>query len=365
MKIFKCIVVGAGSISREFALRHFIKDVSCEVIGVVDTQIELARSLAKDIALLKLGGKVTGTKYRETVELELTEGEEGVRDYFDSVKCSDNLTHILQAIGDEVDIVYIGTPPNTHAELCLLALNARKHVVLEKPIAVSSIDTDNIVSYDEEAGKNNTFVSIDIGMRYNSALQYLKETMKNNETFGKIISIKLKLHFMQWPREWQKQPWVAERNQGGPLLEVGTHYLFAICELLGFDTFINSSCQVTYPDDPVNGVLCESSCIGQLHFEEGYIVDIDICSHSEEAKLKGSDIYELEVIGSNASYNLYNFTRLLDMKENKDILIGEYGRKDCILELIAMIEGKQSTRIVTPRQAQSVQRIISSIKQNL
>ena len=66
------------------------------------------------------------------------------------------------------------------------------------------------------------------------------------------------LHFRQWPRAWQTQPWCAQRAQGGPLREVGTHFFFGIHELFGHGSATRVKATVTYPD----GVcVCLSVCV--------------------------------------------------------------------------------------------------------
>ena len=52
---------------------------------------------------------------------------------------------------------------------------------------------------------------------------------------------------MQWPREWQTKPWCAGRAQGGLLREVGTHFLFGLCELFGHGA-ARVRAAVNYPD---------------------------------------------------------------------------------------------------------------------
>ena len=46
----------------------------------------------------------------------------------------------------EVDIIYIATPHNTHAELSIAAMNAGKHVLCEKPLAVNQKQVQNMVN---------------------------------------------------------------------------------------------------------------------------------------------------------------------------------------------------------------------------
>ena len=74
---------------------------------------------------------------------------------------------------------------------------------------------------------------------------------------GPLSSGRLALHFRQWPREWQKQPWCANRAEGGPLREVGTHFFFGLMELLGHGCVSRVRCTVIYKDG-VDGVAAET-----------------------------------------------------------------------------------------------------------
>lgn len=51
-----------------------------------------------------------------------------------------------------IDAVVIATPPQTHAQMALAALEADKHVLVEKPLATSSVDADKLVVTAEARG---------------------------------------------------------------------------------------------------------------------------------------------------------------------------------------------------------------------
>lgn len=165
--------------------------------------------------------------------------------------------------------------------------------------------------------------------------------------------------------------------QGGPLEEVGTHWLFGILELFGHECYRGVDCSITYPDGK-DGILCESHCNGELLLScnnTDRMVKIRIDSTSDEAKNAGKDIYELEVVGSSGeSYTLYDFTKLKD-KHGTDILAskvvcaedgtapGTYGRMECIVELLKAIRGDvPGANLVTPAQARNAQIIIEAMK---
>jgi len=56
---------------------------------------------------------------------------------------------------DDVDLIVIATPPSSHAKLAIDLLNAGKHVVCEKPLALTAAETDAIL---EAAMRNNRFI---------------------------------------------------------------------------------------------------------------------------------------------------------------------------------------------------------------
>jgi scyllo-inositol 2-dehydrogenase (NADP+) len=57
------------------------------------------------------------------------------------------------AVVADADAVMIGTPPATHAEVALQALAAGKHVLIEKPLALSTADADALIAAAHRAGK--------------------------------------------------------------------------------------------------------------------------------------------------------------------------------------------------------------------
>jgi predicted dehydrogenase len=119
----------------------------------------------------------------------------------------------LEEIINDIDAVYIATPPSSHSALTIQALEAGKHVFLEKPLAITLDDCDKIVNAAEDAYKTNRLiVNINIGMRFNAALHEMKKKV-HQDSFGTIESISLRLLFRQWPRAWQNQPWVARRAE--------------------------------------------------------------------------------------------------------------------------------------------------------
>ena len=95
-------------------------------------------------------------------------------------------------------------PPASHAALALEALAADRHVLLEKPLAATSTDADAIVDAAEAAAARGVVLGVNIGMRYNAALQRMRRLAVEERSLGALVSGRLDLHFLRWPREWQQ-----------------------------------------------------------------------------------------------------------------------------------------------------------------
>jgi predicted dehydrogenase len=205
-KVLRVACVGAGSITREFSLRHLHDCDAVQVVAIVDLSIEAAQHLATDVRYRNAGACIQGSKYSETVDRNSISIP--LKD-LPEVAATTQLADVLPLC----DIVYVATPPSSHASITIEALAAKKHVLLEKPLAVSLEDCTVIVNAADEAFKTDQLiVNVNIGMRHNAALHELKRLMQH-PSFGELQDISLRLLFMQWPRAWQNQPWVAQRAQ--------------------------------------------------------------------------------------------------------------------------------------------------------
>jgi predicted dehydrogenase len=94
----------------------------------------------------------------------------------------------LATIADDgVDAVVVATPTSTHHALASAALRRGKHVLVEKPIATSAAEADELVSLAEQAGRvlmvGHVFV-------YNAAIRRVKEYMDRDE-LGRVYYISM------------------------------------------------------------------------------------------------------------------------------------------------------------------------------
>jgi len=120
--------------------------------------------------------------------------------------------------GSEVDLIVLITPHNTHAELALKALKAGRHVVCEKPLAITTEEVDEMIAAANEAGvmlstyHNRHWDGIPL-----TALKLLKEGQ-----LGEVFKIDCRMGSRSQPGDW----WRTSRSiSGGVLYDWGVHLL--------------------------------------------------------------------------------------------------------------------------------------------
>lgn len=85
----------------------------------------------------------------------------------------------LAVISDSsIDAVVIATPVATHAELALRAIQAGKHVLVEKPLTANSADAHRLV---EEARKRDLVLLVDHTFCYTGAVEKMRDLVRSGE----------------------------------------------------------------------------------------------------------------------------------------------------------------------------------------
>jgi predicted dehydrogenase len=116
----------------------------------------------------------------------------------------------------DIDIVYIVLPNSMHAEYSIRAAQAGKHVICEKPMAVTVQECENMIAASAKAGK-----LLSIGYRlhfepYNLAMAEFGQ----NKTFGDVRKIIARDGMDIEPGVWRLNKKLAG---GGPLVDVGIY----------------------------------------------------------------------------------------------------------------------------------------------
>ncbi|MNS67147.1 putative oxidoreductase YcjS [compost metagenome] len=128
----------------------------------------------------------------------------------------------------EIRIIINLTIPAVHAEICLKALEAGKHVYVEKPLAVTREQGRSVLEKAKEKGlllgsAPETF----LGAGIQTALKLVREGV-----IGRPVSATAFM-MSRGHESWHPDPEFYYAEGGGPMFDMGPYYLTALVQLLG------------------------------------------------------------------------------------------------------------------------------------
>ena len=127
---------------------------------------------------------------------------------------------------DDVDVIVICTPNDNHKALALKTLENKKHLVIEKPIALTTKEADEIIQMAKETKK---MVLVAENHRYRPHIRYLEYLIQSGE-LGVVKMIRMNV---MRKHKFEQNEWRAKPNQmgGGPLIDGGIHWINALLTL--------------------------------------------------------------------------------------------------------------------------------------
>ena len=148
----------------------------------------------------------------------------------------------------EVDIVVCATPDDVHKQIVIDALRAGKHVVCEKPVALSVEDFDEMCLEAERAGK---IFTVHQNRRYDVDYLAIRSLIKSGE-IGDTLNIESRVHGSRGiPSDWRCH----KPQGGGMILDWGVHLIDQMLMLI---------------PEKVTGIYCEVTNITTKEVDDGF-----------------------------------------------------------------------------------------------
>ena len=170
-------------------------------------------------ALCRLSGVVTGDRAK---------GEKWARDYgFPEANIFGYDSMERMAGNRDIDVIYVVTPNSVHAENCIAAAKAGKHVICEKPMATSVADCDSIISACRDAG-----VRLTVGYRLHYEPHHAEfARLARERVFGPFMRMAGANGFEMDSSSRARTDWRLDRRLagGGPLMDMGVYVVQAAC----------------------------------------------------------------------------------------------------------------------------------------
>lgn len=130
-----------------------------------------------------------------------------------------------------VDIVHIATPNFLHYEQVRAVLSAGKHVICEKPLAVSSAQTAELLTLARQAGVVH---AVNFNVRYYAQLRQARRMIAAG-TIGRVHQVS-GAYLQDWLLLAEDWNWRVDPEKGGPLrvvADIGSHWIDLVCHLTG------------------------------------------------------------------------------------------------------------------------------------
>lgn len=122
----------------------------------------------------------------------------------------------------ETDIVTIATPNGLHKEHAIRCLNAGKHVLIEKPMALTTADANEIL---EVAAKVNKRVFSSMQLRFSPPVRFVKELIEHQK-LGKIYMVNIHCYWNRNRDYYKQRDWSGSKNMdGGVLFTQFSHFV--------------------------------------------------------------------------------------------------------------------------------------------
>ncbi len=194
----------------------------------------------------------------------------------------------------QVQAVSISTPPFLHYEMAKTALQAGKHILLEKPTALSASEARELYHL---ALANNVVATVDFEFRFVPAWQHLAELLAQDYV-GQIRLIKIDWLVPSRADATKPWNWYARKEQGGGALgALGSHTFDYINWLFGSINKMSAqlSTAVAARPDPISGevkrVDADDSCLLMLELADGTPCNVCISACTYQGRGHWVEIY--------------------------------------------------------------------------
>lgn len=185
----KFSIIGFGHIGKRHA-KMVAENPDAELVAVIDTRLEASEECRQ------LG--------------------------YDQVQCYNSIEEFLQEDDHQTDVVTICTPNGLHAAMAVEALEKRYHVVIEKPMALTKAECEEVIFKSLQVSRNVFVVKQN---RYSPPSRWLKK-MVEEMTLGKVEMVQINCYWNRDDRYYANSDWKGTLAlDGGTLFTQFSHFI--------------------------------------------------------------------------------------------------------------------------------------------
>ncbi|GGG00455.1 Gfo/Idh/MocA family protein [Paenibacillus aceti] len=190
-----------------------------------------------------------------------------------------SMTDMLEQI-PMIDVVCICTPSGLHVDLAVAAAHAGKHLVIEKPLALTLEDTDQMIA---AVARNEVKATVVHPNRYRPAMQRLKAALDQG-IFGKLSHVSAAVRWNRGQTYYDQAAWRGTKAMdGGVLMNQAIHSLDLLLWLFGPVTETKA-----FVDTRLRNIEAEDTAVAVLRFDQGLLGTVEACTTVYEHNLEES-----------------------------------------------------------------------------
>lgn len=244
-------------------------------------------------AQLLSSGEIAGAKLVCVCDIDKNRAEAFGTKY--SVPYFADLDSMMKECGDKIDIVSILTPSGCHAQNTLEVAPYKKHIIVEKPMALTLEDADKMIESCDKFGIRLFVVKQN---RYNLPVQKLREALEAGR-FGKIVMGSVRVRWCRDNAYYKQDSWRGTWAQdGGVFTNQASHHIDLLEWMLGDVESVFAKSRTALSD-----IETEDTGVAVLKFKNGALGVIEATTATRPKDLEGS----LSILGELGSVEIGGF----------------------------------------------------------
>ena len=244
-------------------------------------------------AQLLSSGEIAGAKLVCVCDIDKSRAESFGKKH--NVPYFVDLDSMMKECSDKIDIVSILTPSGCHAQNTLEVAPYKKHIIVEKPMALTLEDADKMIEACDKFGIRLFVVKQN---RYNLPVQKLREALEAGR-FGKIVMGSVRVRWCRDNAYYKQDSWRGTWAQdGGVFTNQASHHIDLLEWMLGDVESVFAKSRTALSD-----IETEDTGVAVLRFKNGALGVIEATTATRPKDLEGS----LSILGELGSVEIGGF----------------------------------------------------------
>lgn len=221
-----------------------------------------------------------------------------------------SFTDFDEFVKSPIDAVYIGSVNSDHYTQVIKAANAGKHILCEKPLAITSKQAEEMISV---CKANNVHLAINYTQRFHPIVAKAKEII-DSQMLGKMVSMQMNFNINFAPGDNFR--FKKDLSGGGALRDLGTHCIDLMRYLGGEIIDIDG----VY-DDIIYKSEVDDIALGLVKFEKGGYGSFNVSYNNKKA------FNRIEVLGYTGALSIDNLIGVRHSSAKMTILLDGEAKK--------------------------------------